>query len=162
MHFVSTSDGLRCGFGQSDIPYFSFFHKFSHSTDSIFNRSIRVNSMLIVKVDDIHTKSLKTCFAGTSDIFRLAVNSQKTSVSTSYISEFCRKHNFIPLSFQCFSDKLFIFTDTIHICRVKKIDSELNCSVNSSDRFFFISLSIEFGHTHTTEPDSGNIKFALS
>ena len=54
---MRTANGLRTRFGQTEMLDLSFCYQVFHRTRNIFNRDIRIDTVLIQQINDI---SLKT------------------------------------------------------------------------------------------------------
>ena len=58
MDLVRTANGLGCGFRETEVPNFPFFHELRHGANGVFDGDICIDAMLIVKVDHINAQAL--------------------------------------------------------------------------------------------------------
>src|SRR5665647_526512 len=72
---MCTADNLYSGFRKSEMFHFPFLNKVFHGTGNIFNRYVRVNPVLIKKVNSLYPESFQRFLCHFLNMLRPAVES---------------------------------------------------------------------------------------
>ena len=80
---------------QAQIAHLAFPHKLGHGADRILNRHIRIDSMLVVQVDHLYTKTLQTGITALAYIFWFAIDAKELAIRGALVAEFGRKYDLI-------------------------------------------------------------------
>src|SRR6266446_3448858 len=157
MDFSRAAKGLGAGLGESDVTNLSFLDQIRQSADSVFNRSIWVNPVLIVEVNVGGPEPLQAGIACFSHVFRTPIDAAGFRIiGIANDAEFCRNNKLVAFSANRAPNQLLILERTVHISCIEKGDTKFNSAVNGSDGFFFIAGSIEFRHAHTAQAEGGD------
>src|SRR5205823_4502814 len=129
----------------------------------LFNRGVRVDTMLIEEIDAFNAKAAQTSFTCLLHVSRFSVDAAKSGIARSaQNSKLCRENNLIAVSLQNPSDEFFVCVRTISVRRVEERDAEFESAIQCRDRFFFIASAVEIGHPHATETDRRDARSAAS
>src|ERR1700756_3424469 len=80
MNRVCTANRLGTGLGQTEVLYLSLLDQFLHGSRNIFNRHVRVDTMLIQKVDGVDVQSAQGCIRDLPDVVGPAVETIASAV----------------------------------------------------------------------------------
>jgi hypothetical protein len=124
MNRVCAAQGVRSGFRQTDAAHLAFFDELLHRADGLFNRRRRVNTMLVVKVNHVHTEAAQARFARRADIFGLAADAAYAFVR--FVSDDAKlrgnQHLFAPTAYRA-PYQFFIRKRAVHVSRIQKVDA---------------------------------------
>src|SRR6266536_1819997 len=154
MNGVRPANGLCAGFGQTEKAHFAFAYQVRHRANCFFDRCIWINSMLIVKIDYIHTEPAQTSFACLTDVIRFAADPAKFQCGrVPENSKLCRNNDLFMAPSKGAPKQLLVRMRAVHIGGVEECDSELQGAINCSQRFLFVSSAVKIRHSHATETD---------
>src|SRR4029453_3564116 len=74
MNGMRAADRLRACFGQPEESYLAFAYELCHGANCFFDWRVRIDTMLIIKIDHFKTESAQTSVACLVDIIRLSAN----------------------------------------------------------------------------------------
>src|ERR1700730_3114615 len=74
MTLGGTANGLRRGFRQADRARFALTHKRAHRANGFFDWHIRIDAMLVVKIDIISAEAFQTGVADAARVFRRPID----------------------------------------------------------------------------------------
>src|SRR6476469_7444519 len=104
MHCHCTADRGARRFGKAKVANFPSLDELRHCTYSFFDRSVWIDSVLIVKIDRIYAQTLETGITARADIFGFAIHALKAAVATAYIAKLRGNKDSIAMPFNCFAD----------------------------------------------------------
>src|SRR5438552_2021349 len=134
MHRVRATNCFGAGLGQSEKAYLAFANQLRHRTDSFFNWRVRIDPVLIIKIDYIDIEPAQTSFARFLQVIRLAIDAAKLLFNrVAQNSELGRDDNFFAVTFQGAADQLFVGVRTVNVGGVEKRDPELERAMNGRD-----------------------------
>src|SRR5689334_22297789 len=120
MHLTCAFQCCRRSLGQAKVTDLAGLHKFSHGTDSLLNRRLEIDSVLIIQIDRINAQALQAAITCTAHILRTAIHTSDGPSRISHSSELRGNENVVAFSFKPASDELFILVGSIHIRRVEE------------------------------------------
>src|SRR6266404_5497001 len=124
MNGMRAANCFRAGFGQSKVPDFALADELRHRADGIFNLRLRIDAMLIVKIDAIDLQPAQTFFARFLHVIRFAVNAEELLLHRiAQNSKLRRNDNFVAMSFEQTTDQLLIGMRTVDVGGVEKSDA---------------------------------------
>src|SRR6185369_5186442 len=148
---------LRRRFGQAEIVDLSLFLEADHFADRIFDRHIRIDTVLVVKVDDLDAEPLEARFACRADIIRVASNAEELALVAADVPELGGQEHLLAPVVDRSSDQFLVLADAIHVGGVEEGHSLLDRMVDSRDRFLLATRAIEFAHAHAAKADRRNL-----
>src|SRR5437867_3290171 len=126
MHCVCSPDCSRANFRKSDVSDLARLHKFLQSGDRIFDRSLRIEPVLVIQIDVIGAQPPQRTFDGRLDMSRTAVESEHFPVRTKLHRKLrCNDYILAPLTFHCTTKEFLILEGTIHFSRVPKVHTDI-------------------------------------
>jgi hypothetical protein len=135
-------------------------HELRHHADRLLNGRLRVNAMLVIKIDRFNAEAAQGPFAGLAHILGATVHAKKRAVLAPHIAEFGGEHDAIAAVPDSVPDEFLVPADPIHVGGVEEGDSELNRTMDRRDRLRLIAAAVEFRHAHAAKPEGGNLKAA--
>lgn len=99
--------------------------------------------MLVKQVDMIGSQASQRTFDGCTDMFgaTVAIGADLLPIHKAK-SEFRRKNNFVTKAFKCTAEELFVYKRSIDLRRIEERTAELDCTVQSSERFNLIGRTL--------------------
>src|SRR5271157_5461589 len=70
---VRTTDRLNTGLGKTEVLYFALPDQVLYSTGNVFDGHVRIDAVLVKKIDDIGPESFQGCIGNFSDALRTAI-----------------------------------------------------------------------------------------
>src|SRR2546423_989760 len=157
MDFSGATNGFDAGFGKSDVAYFSFFDELSQTADRVFDRRVRINPVLVIKINVVGSQATQTAFAGPANVIRPAIHAASFGIcGIAHDSEFRRNDQFLALALGSAADEFLILEWAINVGGIEESDSEFDSAMNGRNRFGIVTRAIEFRHTHAAESEGGN------
>ena len=153
---MSSPHGPRTGFRQAPVSNFSLPDESGHGFGHFFDRSIRVNSVLIVQVDIIRPQSFEGAFQRVSDMARTAGERNGPIVGVVLTvrkikAELGSDDDILSVRLQGFSQQAFIAAGPVGFRRIEKGNSHRYGF--SDDRYGFASGEVgrvTLGQPHTS------------
>src|SRR6266480_4816340 len=157
MHRMRASDTIGAGFGQTEITHLAGANQLRHRAHRFFNRRLRIDPMLVVKIDAINAEPAQTRFARLLYVLWFAVNSAKSRrIRVTQDSKLCRDNNAIALAANSASDQFLIRVRTINVGGIEKSNPKVDCAINGGEGYRIVAVAIKFRHAHAAESDRGN------
>src|SRR2546421_6748861 len=163
MHRMRASDGIGASFGQTEIAHLAGPNQLRQRAYGFFDRRLRIDPMLIVKIDAINAEPAQARFACLLHVLGFAVNAAKTwRIRVAQDSELRRDDNSMAFAANSASEQLLIGVRTINVGGIKESNPKVDCAIDSGERFRIVAIAIKFRHAHTAESDRGNNRAAAS
>jgi len=145
---------------EDDMTHLALLDQARHGADGILDRHLRVHSMQVVEVDDLNAKPSQTGLTGFLNVRWASIEFSEASISSPDIAEFGRQNDFLAPAFDRTTHQFLIAPASVHICRVKKVYSKVQCPADRGDGFLIIASAIEGGHSHTSKTQRGDLQTA--
>src|ERR1700726_1080301 len=114
MHLRGAPQCLRRSFGESQVANLTLSHQLRHGADSLLNRSIRIDAVLVIEVNGFNPQAPKAGFTGLAHIIGLAVEpAYRRILRVTDNPKLRGENNLVPLALDGFSDKFFILEGAI-------------------------------------------------
>src|SRR5204863_6270540 len=145
------------------IAHLARANQLRHRAHGFFNRRLRIDPMLVVKIDAINAEPAQTRFARLLYVVRFAVNSAKSRrIRVTQDSKLCRDNNAMAFAANSASDQLLIRVRTINVGGIEESNPKVDCAIDGGERFRIVVMAIKFRHAHAAESDRGNNRSAAS
>src|SRR2546427_6752831 len=105
---------------RSEVLDFSFPNQVLPRSRHVFDRHIRVNTVLIEQIDNVGPESLERAIGNLLDVLRPAVEARKGSKVEPELS---RDHHLVPEGSKCFAHELFIGERAVGLGGVEEGDA---------------------------------------
>ena len=104
------------------MPNLPFLNQLSHRSYGFLDRSIGIDTVLIIKIDVIHAEPLQTFVNRFTNVVGLAAHTARFRIiGVANDTKFRRYDNFVALAAQCASNQFFVLVGSIDICGIEKI-----------------------------------------
>src|SRR5579872_1454309 len=152
MNFRGAPKSAWRGLRQSDKSNLSFFHELRHRANSFFDRSFRIDAVLIVKIDGIDAQPAQACLARPFHIIGFAAHSAHGWIGgITDDAEFCSEKNPVALAFDRPPNQFFVLVWAVDIGGIEKIDAQIESAMNGGYRFVVVTAAVELRHAHATQ-----------
>src|SRR5690606_6384760 len=109
--------------------------EFRHRAYRLFDRSIRIDSVLIVKVDVVDTETTQAGVASRTDVLRAAADSTFHGIAAAHDAELGRDDRLVSPIAECPPEEFFVGMWAVHVGGIEKIDAEFEGAMNRCNRF---------------------------
>lgn len=118
---------------------------------------MRVNAVLVVKVDRVNAEAFQAGLAGSAHVLRLAAHTAHMGIEAiAHNSEFRgQKYPFAEAT-NGLAHKQFVVSIAVDIGRVEKRNAEFDGAMDCGNGFGVVPRAIEFRHTHATKAKGGD------
>src|SRR6266566_3879151 len=139
------------GFLPSERAYLARGDKFGHRTNRFFDGNVRIDAMLIIKIDCFDPETPKARVTSAADVCRRAIRSPD-SVGPHTETELGRYNNAFARNLpQKTAKQFFVLVRAIDFGSIKEVAAEFEIAVKYSKRFLFVGWSVGEGHAHAAE-----------
>src|ERR1700722_15518734 len=132
MRCVGTANRLCACLGKAEVAYLSGYYQIRHGADCFFNRSLRVDSVLIVEIDRVDAEPLQAGVAGSADVLRAAVHSAR-AIRLAHDTELGGDDDFVAMRFERAAYQLFIGVRAVHVRGIEEVDAEIERTEKRSE-----------------------------
>ena len=145
------------------MAHLAFPHKFRHSAHRLFDRSLWIHAVLIVKIDRFHAEPAQARLARGAHILRRAADAALGGfIRIAHKAKLRRQHHLLAMARQRLAHKFLVREGTIHIRGVNERHPEFDCTVNGRDGLHIVTGSIEVRHAHAAEAERRDVETAFS
>src|SRR5262245_40991904 len=153
MHRVRAPNCLWPRFAEPEITHLAGLDQIAHRADSILNRHIHVDPMLIVQIDAIDAESLQGSITSFANILRPAVYRTRSWIGRAALNAKLRRDYYrVAQRPEHLPNQLLVLERPIRIGRIKEVDAELKSAIERRNRLGLIRSSVELGHAHAAQP----------
>ena len=148
---MRTAYGRWRGLTQSEGSDFALLDEHGHRSHGVFNRHLRVDSMLIIKIDDFHSKPLQARFTGSNHEVWPPIG--KFPASTAKVPELCRQAHLIASMLDGAADKFLIMASAVGVSRVEEGHAVVECCMDYRLTLLVADLVVYARERHAAETD---------
>src|SRR5262249_11462262 len=114
---MRATDRLRSRFGKAEMPDLALLNQFLHRSGDVFDWGVRVNTMLIEKIDGLDPEPLERGFGDLLYMLRPAVESYPTrlSVGLEFESELGGDHDLPTDGSQRLAHEFFVYEWAVNL-----------------------------------------------
>src|SRR6266567_6212359 len=123
---------------QAEVLHLALLNQVFHSTSHVLNRHVRINAMLIEKVDHVGSEALQRSIGYLLDVFRPAVQAGTPSVLIDFEAKLCSDDDLVAKRLESFADKFFIRVGAIDLGRIEERHTAFNGATNKRDSLLLI------------------------
>src|SRR5947209_19053660 len=106
MDGVCAPHGLSRSLGQTDEAHLPFLDQTCHRAHSLLNRRLRVNAVLVVKINHLDAETAQGSVAGRAHIFGPTVDAEEAPVLAAHVSELRRENYCVaPVAYRAPEDR---------------------------------------------------------
>src|SRR5690606_31642348 len=146
--------GRPC-FGEPKVADFPRPNEFGHGADRLLNRDLRIDTMLIIQVDNIDLQPAQARVTGCAHVFGIAANAEELAAGTADVTELGGEYHLLPATGDGATNQVLVAARAVHVRRIQKITAPVQVPVNDRNRLGVIHLTrlVELAHAHAPEPD---------
>ena len=153
MHFHRAADGRGRRFGQPEVMHLAGANQFAHRPDGFLDGHLRVNPVLVVEINIIHTQPPQAGVAARADIFGPAIHAEKIPPLVAHVAKFRGQDHLVTAVFDGAPDQPLVFAAAVHVRRVEQGHADVQRAVNGGDGFLVIARAVKFRHPHASETE---------
>src|SRR5260221_1438715 len=159
MDGMGAADVGYAGLGKTEKSYLALLDQITYRPGHILHRHLWIDTVLIQKVNVIGLESLERAFDGLTDILRPASSFGADLLSVLETkAKFGADDHLVAPVLERPAEQLLVGEGTIALGRIEEGASDLDGTVQCSDRFLLIGRTIGLAHGHTTETDRGYLE----
>src|SRR5216683_7832882 len=157
-------DRFHPGLRQAKVPYFTFLNQVLHGSRNVFNRHIRVNTMLIEQVDGIGPEALERGLGDLLDVLGATVQPGLfAAVWIKFETELRCNLHLLTHGSEGFAHEFFVGEWTVHLGGIEECDAAFDRRPDHGDHLLLVSSrTVTKAHSHTAEPESRNFQATVS
>src|SRR5690606_11991272 len=106
MHARRPPDRARGRLGQPEEAYLALLYQTRHRADRLLDRHVRVDAMLVVKIDVLDAEPLQARVARGRNVLGPPVDAQYPAIGCSHVTELRREHDLVAPCLQHSADQL--------------------------------------------------------
>ena len=159
---MSPANGFGRGFAEPQEADFPFFPEPRHLPDSILDRNVGIDAMLIVKVDHFHPEPPEARVARRAHIFGVAANAEELPLGSADVAELGREEHLVATIGDRLPDQFLILADAIHVGGIEEGHAALDGVVDGRDRFALVAGAVELAHAHAAKADRRDFRPAAA
>src|SRR5436190_12303230 len=162
---MCATNGLHSRFRKAEVPDLAFLNQIFHRSRHVFDWHIRVDTMLIEKIDHISPEPLQRSVGDFFDVLwpTIQLTPPRVAGGSGFEPELgCYHHLFTKWS-QRFANELFVREWTVNFSCIEKRNPAFNCRPNQRHHLILVfGRTVAKAHSHTTQADSRHFQIALS
>ncbi|MNE60958.1 hypothetical protein D3C80_1561390 [compost metagenome] len=118
----------------------------------LFDRHLRIDPVLVVKIDGFYPQPLQAAFYRAADIVRFAAHTPRSGIGRiAHNTELGGQKYLVAFAFDRLAYQLFIGVRAVHICGVQQSHPQFQGPMQRGDRFLLvITGGVEIAHPHAT------------
>jgi hypothetical protein len=151
MDGMGAADRRRSGFRQAEMAHLALPDQFGHRCDGVFDRRLRIDTVLVIEIDSVDPKPHQARLAGVADIIRSTRHAEPLTVRAADIAELRGDHHGRSPPLDGAAHQLLVASNAIHVGGVEEGDAEIDRTMDGGDRFGLIADAVELRHSHAAE-----------
>src|SRR5437879_5248240 len=110
----------HAGLRQAEVLHLALLNQVFHRTSHVLNWHVRIDAMLIEKVDHVGSEALQRSIGYLLDVFGPAVQTGAFSVFIDLEAKFSRNDDLAAERLESFADKFFVRVGAIDLSRIEE------------------------------------------
>ena len=158
MHLVRPLQRGDRRLAQADVADLAFADQIRHRAHDVFDRHLRIDPVLIIKIDLLHAQAPQAALDGAPDILGAAADAARRRIRRiAQDAELGGQEHLLPFAFDRFPHQRFVGVRAIHVGGVEQRDAQLQRPVQRDDGFLPIGAGgVEVAHAHASQPQGGD------
>src|SRR2546425_6393374 len=158
---MCAADRLHSRFGKSEVLDLAFPDQVLHRSRDVFDRHIRVDTVLVEEIDEVGLQSLERALDALLDVLGPTVRHLLPVVDPE--PELGGDDHLTAKGGKGFADELFVREGTVDLGGVEKCDAPFDGTPYKGNHLLLVtSRTVAIAHSHTAEPDRRDFQIALS
>jgi hypothetical protein len=158
MHLCGAPNGVRRGFGQSEVTHLAGLDQIRHGAHGFLDLDLRVDAVLVVQIDMIDAQTRLRLASQARARTRGSVDAEERAVGTAHVAELGGEHDFLAARFQDLRQQALVGTDAVHVGGVEEVDADVERGIEHAEIGRFIGRAIEVRHAHAAQADGGDLR----
>jgi hypothetical protein len=109
-----------------------------HRADRVFDRRVRIDPVLVKKVDVIGGEPLQGTLDGDANVLRAAIEGTRAARYVGDPAELRCEHDLVPVILDRPPDELLVGERAVRLRGVEERDTKIECAVDRPDRLPFV------------------------
>ncbi len=158
---MRASDRLDTSLRHSEVLYFALLDEILHSSGDVFDRTLRIDAMLVEEIDDVGPEALQSCIRHFADTLRTAVQALLRVAILE--AELGGNHHLLAERLNGLAHNFFVHERTICLGRIKKCHAAIECCPDERDRLLPLGCGpVTEAQPHAAQADGGHLEVAFS
>jgi hypothetical protein len=120
VNFDRAADGLGPGFRQAEKTHLASGNQVTHRADGLLDGHLRVNPVLVVKVNHLQPEPLQAGIAGRADVFGPAIDAEKRAGGVADVAELRCQHDLAAPVTNGLADQRLVGAQAVHVRRIQE------------------------------------------
>src|SRR5262249_18828057 len=135
-----------------------------HGPDRLLDRRLRIDPMLVVKVDHLDSQPLQAGLAAFPDVRRVAADAEPLTIWPSDVAELRRQHDLVAATFDRLANEDLVTPHAVDVSCVEEVAARVEVAVDDADRLPLVQLLgvVEVAHPHAAQADCRYLEAALA
>ena len=135
-------DRVRVRFRQAEQRTLPAFYQVGHGADSVLDRHVWIDPVLVVEVNDLHAEALERSIAGAAHIIRAAVDAVRPAGILG-LAKLGREDDLVPDTAESPPEHAFIVAPPVHVRAIEMVDPVVDGRVNEVYGRGIVRLAID-------------------
>src|ERR1700722_15302465 len=140
------------------MTHLAGLHQIRHGAHRFLDGDLRIDAMLVVKINMVDAETFETGIAGCTHIRRCSTDAEGRAVGSAHDAELGGQHDLVAPRFQHLSEQAFVGTDPVHVGGVEEVDADIERSIEHVEVRGFVRWAIKVRHAHAAEADGGDLE----
>ena len=162
VHPGRAANGVWPRLGQPQVAHLALLHQPLHSANSVLDRHRRINAVLVIQVDHLHTQpgeAFITCF---DHIFRAAVGAG-LAIGHVHIAKLAGDDRLFAIAVgERAAQQLLVLALGISVGGVEKISARVQGRAHRGNGLSLVHRTVEVGHGHTAQAQRRDLQPAFT
>jgi len=162
---MRASNSLRACLRQAEVLYFALLDQLADSSSDVLNWNVRVNAVLIEKINAIGAQALEGGIRNLTDPFGTAVESlpARASIRVEIETKFGGNYDLVANRLQGFAKKILVGEGAVDLSSIEESDAPINGAANQLDHFVpILRGSVREAHAHAAKAERRYFKIAFA
>src|ERR1051325_11273249 len=152
MHGMRAADALGARLAETEMAHLALLDEAAHRADRLLDRHIRIDAMLVIKVDRVDAEPLQASPAGLLHIGGAAIDAIGAA-GLAGLAEFCGDDDLVAHRLERAAEQFLVMAPAIHIRAVEMIDAALDGAPQQGLGGLVVARALSAGQGHAAEPD---------
>src|SRR5258706_946780 len=161
MHLVRAADRFGPRLRQAELAHFALLEQALHRAHRVLDRRIRVDTVLVVEVDDVDAQALQARLASLHHVIGLAVHAL-LALGVLGLAELGADDHALAAALERFAEQRLVVAPAVHVGGVEEVDALVERVVDDADRFLVVGVAVDARHRHQAQADRRYLEGALA
>jgi hypothetical protein len=155
-----SADGGRGRFGKAEVADFAHLDQRGHGTDSLLDRNLRIDAVLIVEIDDVDLEPLEAGIDGVKYVLPVAAHAEELALRAADVAELRGQEHILAAARDRLSDQLLVVAGAVHVGGIDEVAAGIEKVMDHANRLrvTLAARSVELAHAHGAEAERRDAK----